>query len=166
MELGSVAPAPAGDATGLAHVAFKVGNSLEEFGLARSLLDESGTSVLYEAQRGFAGACTCSIRTETRLSFTSTSQATDPSGLRDARGQVTDPAASLRATRRLLFKLAVLHPPGSLRHRNAKWVSSRQCPYDKPRDVSSQPLQKGQWSRNWSTPCRSLQTMANPQRRA
>ena len=54
MELGSVAPAPAGDATGLAHVAFKVGSSLEEFGLARSLLDESGTPVLYEAQRGFS----------------------------------------------------------------------------------------------------------------
>lgn len=54
MELGSVAPAPAGDATGLAHVAFKVGSSLEEFGLARSLLDKSGTPVLYEAQRGFS----------------------------------------------------------------------------------------------------------------
>ena len=54
MELGSVAPAPVGDATGLAHVAFKVGSSLEEFGLARSLLDESGTPVLYEAQRGFS----------------------------------------------------------------------------------------------------------------
>jgi catechol 2,3-dioxygenase len=54
MELGSAAPAPAGDATGLAHVAFKVGNSLEEFGLARSLLDEPGTPVVYEAQRGFS----------------------------------------------------------------------------------------------------------------
>jgi catechol 2,3-dioxygenase len=54
MDLGPVAPAPAGDATGLAHVAFKVGSSLEEFGLARSLLDESGTPVLYEAQRGFS----------------------------------------------------------------------------------------------------------------
>jgi len=54
MELGSVAPAPAGDATGLAHVAFKVGSSLEEFELARRLLDESGTPVLYEAQRGFS----------------------------------------------------------------------------------------------------------------
>ena len=54
MELGPVAPAPAGNATGLAHVAFKVGSSLEEFGLARSLLDESGSPVLYEAQRGFS----------------------------------------------------------------------------------------------------------------
>ena len=54
MELGPVAPAPAGDATGLAHVAFKVGSSLEEFGLARSLLLESGTPVLYEAQRGLS----------------------------------------------------------------------------------------------------------------
>ena len=54
MELGSVTPAPAGDATGLAHVAFKVGSSVEEFGLARSLLDESATPVLYDAQRGFS----------------------------------------------------------------------------------------------------------------
>jgi catechol-2,3-dioxygenase len=54
MELVSVAPAPASDATGLAHVAFKVGSSPEEFGLARRLLDESGTPVLYEAQRGFS----------------------------------------------------------------------------------------------------------------
>ena len=54
MELGPVAPAPAGDATGLAHVAFKVGSSLEEFCLARSLLDGSGTPVLYEAQRGLS----------------------------------------------------------------------------------------------------------------
>jgi catechol 2,3-dioxygenase len=54
MELGSVAPAPAGDATGLAHVAFKVGSSQEEFALARSLLDESRTPVLYEAQRGLS----------------------------------------------------------------------------------------------------------------
>jgi catechol-2,3-dioxygenase len=52
--LGSVAPAPAGDATGLAHVALKVGSSLEEFGLARSLLDESGIPFLYEAQRDFS----------------------------------------------------------------------------------------------------------------
>jgi catechol 2,3-dioxygenase len=54
LELGSLAPAPAGGATGLAHVAFKVGSSLEEFGLARGLLDASETPVLYEAQRGFS----------------------------------------------------------------------------------------------------------------
>ena len=54
MELGPIARAPASDATGLAHVAFKVGNSLEEFGLVRSLLDGSGTPVLYEAQRGLS----------------------------------------------------------------------------------------------------------------
>jgi catechol 2,3-dioxygenase len=54
MELGPFAPAPAGDATGLAHVAFKVGSSLEEFGRARSLLHESGIPVLYEAQRSFS----------------------------------------------------------------------------------------------------------------
>src|SRR3984957_3553451 len=38
----------------LAHVAFKVGSSLEVFGLARRLLDESGTPVPYEARRGFS----------------------------------------------------------------------------------------------------------------
>lgn len=54
IEVGSVAPPPTGDVPGLAHVAFKVGSSLEEFGLARNLLDESGTPVLYEAQRGFS----------------------------------------------------------------------------------------------------------------
>ena len=32
----------------------QVESSLEEFGLTRSLLDESGTPVLYEAQRGFS----------------------------------------------------------------------------------------------------------------
>ena len=35
-------------------MAFKVGSSLEEFGLARRLLEKSGTPVLYEAQRGFS----------------------------------------------------------------------------------------------------------------
>ena len=33
-------------------MAFKVGGSAEEFGLARRLLDDSGTRVLYEAERG------------------------------------------------------------------------------------------------------------------
>ena len=54
VELDSVAPSPVNGATGLAHVAFKVGSSVEEFGLARSLLEASGTPVLYEAERGFS----------------------------------------------------------------------------------------------------------------
>ena len=73
MELGSVASTPADDATGLAHVAFKVGSSAEEFRLARSVLETSGTPVLYEARAELlAGACTSSIRTGTRSSCTST----------------------------------------------------------------------------------------------
>jgi catechol 2,3-dioxygenase len=54
VELGFDAPSPVDDATGLAHVAFKVGSSVEEFGLARSLLEASGAPVLYEAERGFS----------------------------------------------------------------------------------------------------------------
>jgi len=54
MELDSVAPSPAHDTTGLAHVAFKVGDSIEEFNLARESLGASGTLVLYEAKRGFS----------------------------------------------------------------------------------------------------------------
>ena len=54
IELGPGAPAPAGDAPGLAHIAFKVGSSPEEFCQARRLLERSRTPVLYEAQRGFS----------------------------------------------------------------------------------------------------------------
>jgi len=54
MEVGSVAPSPRDDATGLAHVAFKVGCSIEEFGLVRRVLEVSGSPVLYEAERGFS----------------------------------------------------------------------------------------------------------------
>jgi catechol-2,3-dioxygenase len=35
-------------------VAFKVGSSTEEFGLARRLLEGSGSPILYEADRGFS----------------------------------------------------------------------------------------------------------------
>ena len=52
MEVGPGALSPGDDTTGLAHVAFKVGGSAEEFGLARRLLDDSETRVLYEAERG------------------------------------------------------------------------------------------------------------------
>jgi catechol 2,3-dioxygenase len=54
MELGSIAPSAAEDTTGLAHVAFKVGSSVQDLGLARGLLEASGTPVLYEAERGFS----------------------------------------------------------------------------------------------------------------
>ncbi len=54
MEVDPVAPSPAGDAAGLAHVAFKVGSSLKEFDLARSALEVSGSQILYEAERGFS----------------------------------------------------------------------------------------------------------------
>lgn len=39
---------------GLAHVAFKIGRSVEELRQARSELDASGTRCLYEADRAFA----------------------------------------------------------------------------------------------------------------
>jgi catechol 2,3-dioxygenase len=53
-EVGPVAESPASEATGLAHVAFKVGTSRDEFDLARRTLDSSGTPVLYEAERKFS----------------------------------------------------------------------------------------------------------------
>ena len=52
MEVGFDARSPGDHTTGLAHVAFKVGGSAEEFGLARRLFDASETRVLYEAERG------------------------------------------------------------------------------------------------------------------
>ena len=54
MELGFDAPSPGDDTTGLAHVAFKVGSSAEEYGVVRRLLDASGIAVPYEAERGFS----------------------------------------------------------------------------------------------------------------
>jgi catechol-2,3-dioxygenase len=55
IEVGSgSALSPADNPTGLAHVAFKVGSSLEEFGQLRSVLEASGITVLYEAERGFS----------------------------------------------------------------------------------------------------------------
>ena len=54
MEVGSGATSPDEAATGLAHVAFKVGSSVEELRLARNALIDSRTLVLYEAERGFA----------------------------------------------------------------------------------------------------------------
>ncbi len=54
MELGCRAPSPDDAATGLAHVAFRVGSSVEELALVRNMLHDSRTPVLYEADRGFA----------------------------------------------------------------------------------------------------------------
>ena len=51
LELGSPAPTPEHEATGLAHVAFKVGDSVEVLGLVRKVLVAAGTPVLYEAER-------------------------------------------------------------------------------------------------------------------
>jgi catechol 2,3-dioxygenase len=53
IELGPHAPSLEHDATGLAHVVFKVGSSAEALRLARSVLHASGTLVLYEAERAF-----------------------------------------------------------------------------------------------------------------
>ncbi len=53
MELGPAAPKPESDATGLAHVAFKVGDSAETLRRVRKVLHASGTPVLYEAERTF-----------------------------------------------------------------------------------------------------------------
>ncbi len=54
MELGCRALSPDDAATGLAHVAFRVGSSAEELSLLMNMLHDSGTPVLYEADRGFA----------------------------------------------------------------------------------------------------------------
>jgi catechol 2,3-dioxygenase len=53
LELGSAAPKPEHEATGLAHVAFKVGESAETLSVVRKALDASGTPVLYETERAF-----------------------------------------------------------------------------------------------------------------
>ena len=52
MEVGGSAPSPAGNATGLAHVAFKVGSAPEDLRPARDVLEAFGTPLLYEAERG------------------------------------------------------------------------------------------------------------------
>ena len=54
MELGLDVPSSNDNTTGLAHVAFKIGSSADEFGIARSELCGSGSHILYEAERGFA----------------------------------------------------------------------------------------------------------------
>jgi catechol 2,3-dioxygenase len=53
VEIDEVASRPANDASGLAHVAFKIGSSAEELRLARSALEIERNPVLYEAERRF-----------------------------------------------------------------------------------------------------------------
>jgi len=54
MELGVDARPPGDGTTGLAHVAFRIGDSEEQYRRARDELRDSGTRLLYEADRAFA----------------------------------------------------------------------------------------------------------------
>ncbi len=81
MEVGFDALSPGDDTTGLAHVAIKVGGSAEEFGLARRLFAmPRGSGSSMRRSGALPEACTCSIRTGTRSSYTSISRI-DPLGL-------------------------------------------------------------------------------------
>lgn len=51
IEVGEDAPSPDPRSTGLAHVAFKIGDSREEFDSMRSHLDSAGIDILYTAER-------------------------------------------------------------------------------------------------------------------
>ena len=53
IEIGEEAPSPDPCATGLAHVAFKIGESREDFDAMRSHLVSAGIDSLYEAERAF-----------------------------------------------------------------------------------------------------------------
>ena len=53
LEVGEGAPAPDAGAIGLAHVAFKVGDSLEEYCSAEAHLESAQIAVLYKAERTF-----------------------------------------------------------------------------------------------------------------
>lgn len=53
IEVGAEAPSPAPRAVGLAHVAFEIGDSQEDFASARSHLDAAGITILYTAERAF-----------------------------------------------------------------------------------------------------------------
>lgn len=53
IEVGEDAPSPDPRAIGLAHVAFKIGDSHEDFDSMRSLLDLAGIEILYTADRAF-----------------------------------------------------------------------------------------------------------------
>lgn len=51
IEVGGDAPSPDPRSTGLAHVAFKIGDSREDFDSMRSHLDSQGIDILYTAER-------------------------------------------------------------------------------------------------------------------
>jgi catechol 2,3-dioxygenase len=53
MEVGEDASSPDPAATGLAHVAFKIGDSLDELRSVKAELDAAGIAILYEADRPF-----------------------------------------------------------------------------------------------------------------
>jgi catechol-2,3-dioxygenase len=53
MEVGEDAPSPDKRATGLAHIAFNLGNSREDFNSMRSHLDAAGIEALFTAERAF-----------------------------------------------------------------------------------------------------------------
>ena len=53
MEVGEDAPLPDPASTGLAHVAFKIGDSLDELDAVKSELRAAGIPIQYEAERAF-----------------------------------------------------------------------------------------------------------------
>jgi catechol 2,3-dioxygenase len=53
VEVGEDAPAPDPSAIGLAHVAFKIGDSVEEYCSAEADLESAQIAVLYTAERTF-----------------------------------------------------------------------------------------------------------------
>ena len=54
MELGLHGPSPDRHTAGLAHVAFKVGDSLDEFDAVKRELEAAGVVILFELDHGFA----------------------------------------------------------------------------------------------------------------
>jgi catechol-2,3-dioxygenase len=78
MEIDAGSSTPADDATGLAHVAFKIGNSAEELRLARSVLERERTPVLYEAERRFTRSLHVIDPDGNEIELYVTSQTPDP----------------------------------------------------------------------------------------
>jgi catechol 2,3-dioxygenase-like lactoylglutathione lyase family enzyme len=71
MELGQHGPSPDRHAAGLAHVAFKIGDSLEAFDAAKHELESAGVVILFELKHRFSRGCTCTIPTATKSSSSS-----------------------------------------------------------------------------------------------
>lgn len=76
-EVGEGAPSPDPRATGLAHVAFKIGDSHEHFDSMRSHLDSGGIDISTQPNAPSRQACTYTTPTETKWSSTSTSPTTE-----------------------------------------------------------------------------------------